>query len=72
MRTVHIFSNKEREQLLKEFCKVNTYSYHMVCKVMYNNLLGVKAAEEFHSSFSYFVSGKLGINHGYIKFELED
>ena len=69
MKTIHLFSKEEREQLLKEFCKINTYSYHMVCKIMYENLLGEEAAKDFERVFKYFISGKLGINHGHIKFE---
>lgn len=69
MKTFHILSDKEKEQLLKEFCKVNDYSYYMVCKVMYENLLGEEAAKDFERIFCYFISGRLGINHGFIKFE---
>lgn len=72
MKTIHLFSKEEQEQLLKEFCQVNRYSYYMVCKVMFENLLGKKAAEDFMRIFQYFISGKLGICHEDIKFELED
>ena len=69
MKTIHIFSKDEQEQLLKDFCKVNHYSYYMVCGVMFKNLLGEKSAEDIMKSFKYYLSGKLGIDHESIKFE---
>lgn len=69
MKTIHIFSNEERKQLLQEFCNINDYSYPMVCEVMYENLLGEEAAKDFERIFRYFISGKLGINHIFIKFD---
>ena len=69
MKTIHLFSKEEQEQLLREFCQVNRYSYCMVCEIMFKNLLGEKSAEDFITSFKYYLSGKLGINHEYIKFE---
>lgn len=69
MKTVHIFSDKEREQLLREFCQVNRFSYYMVCEVMFKNLLGEVSAENFITYFKYYLSGKLDINHEDIKFE---
>ena len=69
MKTIHLFSKEEQEQLLKEFCQVNRFSYYMVCEVMFKNLLGEVSAENFMTSFKYYLSGKLGINHEDIKFE---
>lgn len=69
MKTIHLFSKEELEQLLKEFCKINHYSYCMVWEIMFNNLLGEKSAENFMTSFKYYLSGKLGINHESIRFE---
>lgn len=72
MKTIYLFSKEEQEQLLREFCQVNRYSYHMVCEIMFKNLLGEKSAKDFMTFFQYFISGKLGIHHEDIKFELED
>lgn len=69
MKTIYLFSKAEREELLKEYCKVNTYSYHMVCDVMYENLLGEEAAKDTMKQFKFFISGKLRINHNSINFE---
>ena len=69
MKTVHIFSKEEQEQLLREFCQVNHFSYHMVCKVMFENMLGEESAKDFAKYFQYYLSGKLGICAGHIKFE---
>lgn len=69
MKTIHIFSKEEQEQLLKEFCQVNHYSYHMVCEIMFKNLLGEKSAEDFMMSFKYYLSGKFGICITFINFE---
>lgn len=68
MKAIHIFSKEDQEELLKEFCKINNYSYHMVCKIMFENLLGEEAAKNIKNNFLHFISGKFKINHGYIKF----
>lgn len=68
MKAIYIFSKEEQEELLKEFCKINNYSYHMVYKIMFENLLGEKAAKDNESNFLHFISDKFKINHGYIKF----
>lgn len=69
MKTIHLFSKEEQEQLLKEYCRVNHYSYYMVCEIMFNNLLGEKSAEDSMMSFKYYLSGKLGICATSINFE---
>ena len=69
MKTIHLFSKEEQEQLLKEFCQVNNYSYCMVWEIMFNNLLGEKSAKDFITSFKYYLSGKLGICTTSINFE---
>lgn len=69
MKTIHLFSKEEQEQLLREFCQVNRFSYYMVREVMFKNLLGEKSAEDSMTSFKYYLSGKLGIDHESIKFE---
>ncbi len=69
MKTVYLFSKEEEKQLLKEFCCINNRSYHMVCKIMYENLLGEESMKDSMRTFKYFISGKLHINYDYIKFE---
>ena len=69
MKTVHIFSKEEQEQLLKELCQVNHLSYHMVYKIMFENLLGEDSAKETMRQFQYYLSGKFNISAGSIKFE---
>jgi hypothetical protein len=69
MQTLYVFTQEEREQFLKEFCEVNDFSYKMVCKVMYDNLLGEDDAKDFERVFRYYLSGKFGINHGCIRFK---
>lgn len=69
MQTLYVFTQEEREQFLKEFCEVNDFSYKMVCKVMYDNLLGEDDAKDFERVFRYYLSGKLGINYGCIRFK---
>lgn len=69
MKTIYLFSKAEQEQLLKEYCKVNKYSYYVVYDVMYKNMLGEEAAKDTMKQFKFFLSGKLHIWHHSIKFE---
>ena len=69
MKKRYILTKKAQEHLLKEFCEVNDYSYYMVFKVMFENLFGEEASKDFKRIFTYFISGRLGINHEFIKFE---